>query len=66
MPIKIPVVFHDGLNYDYHFIIKELSNKFDGKFERLGNESVVIISYKIKFIDSARFMASSSSKLAEG
>ena len=27
------------------------------------NESVVAISYKIKFIDSARFMASSLSKL---
>ena len=21
---KIPIVFHNGLNYDYHFIIKEL------------------------------------------
>ena len=24
VPKKIPVVFHDGSNYDYHFIIKEL------------------------------------------
>ena len=30
-----------------------------------GNESVVTISYKIKFIDSARFMASSLSNLAD-
>ena len=25
--------FHDGLNYDYDFIMEELSNAFKGKFE---------------------------------
>ena len=30
-----------------------------------GNESVVTISYKIKFFDSARFMATSLSNLAD-
>ena len=25
VPKKIPVVFHDKLNYNYHFIIKELA-----------------------------------------
>ena len=83
-PNEIPVAFHNGSNYDYHFIIKELANEFEGKFECLGkntekyktfsvsiekevkeidkdgDESVVTISYKIKFIDSARFMVTSS------
>ena len=27
-PKKNPIVFHDGLNYDYHFIIKELAEEF--------------------------------------
>ena len=89
MPNEITVVFHNGSNYDYHFIIKELANKFEGKFECLGkntekykvfsvsiekedtklnkdgNESVITISYKIKFIDSARFTATSLSNLAD-
>ena len=33
------------------------------KFDKDGNESVVIISYKMKFVDSARFMSTSLSIL---
>ena len=88
-PNKISVVSCNGSNYGYHFIIKEVVNKFEGQFECLGEnakkyktfsvpiekevtnidnhgmESVVTISYKIKFIDSARFMASSWSNLVD-
>ena len=80
VPNKIAIVFYNSSNYDYHFIIKELANEFEGQFECLGenkgkhktfsvpikkeitkinkdgNKSVVSISYKTKFIDSARFM----------
>ena len=28
IPKEIPVVFHNGATYDYHFIIKELHNFF--------------------------------------
>ena len=31
----IPVVFNNGSNYDYHFIIKGLENDFEGKIECL-------------------------------
>ena len=86
---EIPLVFHNGSNYEYCFIIKELGNEFEGQFECLGentekyktfsvpikkeftkidkdgNERFVTISYKIKFIDGTRFMASSLSNLAD-
>ena len=89
MPNEISVVFCNGSTYDYHFIIKELANMFEGQFECLGgniekckifsvpikkqvtnidkygNESVVTISYKIKYIDSARFMATLLSNLVD-
>ena len=39
---------------------KEVTN-----IDKDGNESVVTISYKIKFIDSARFMANSLSSLVD-
>ena len=32
---EIPMVFHNELKYDYHFIIKELANKSEGKFNCL-------------------------------
>ena len=82
VPKEIPIVFHNGSIYDYHFIIKELVKEFEGNFECLGENaekyitfSVPIkkkienkdleITYKIKFIDSYRFMSSSLSKLVD-
>ena len=80
IPKNIPVIFHNGSTYDYHFIIRELQKEFEGNFECLGENtekyitfSVPIkkrienkdieITYKIKFVDSFRFMATSLSKL---
>ena len=31
VPKIIPIVFHNGSNYDYHFIIKELAEEFEQK-----------------------------------
>ena len=28
MPVKAPIVIHDGSNYDYHFIKYELTEEF--------------------------------------
>ena len=36
VPNKISVVFDNGSNYDYDFIIKELENEFEGQLECLG------------------------------
>ena len=79
---EIPVVFHNGSTYNYHFIIKELVKEFNGAFECLGENtekyitfSVPIkkkienkdleITYKIKFIDSYRFLTMPLSKLID-
>ena len=39
IPKEIPIVFHNGSTYDYHFIIKELVKEFDGNFECLGENT---------------------------
>ena len=80
-PKEIPVVFHNGSTYDYHFIIKQLAKEFDGQFECLGENtekyitfSVPIkkeldnsktVTYKLNFIDSFRFMSTSLSSLVD-
>ena len=88
-PKEIPLVFHKGSTYGYHFIIKELVKEFKGQFEYLGentekyitfsvpikkqitkidqdgNDKIVDISYKIRIIDSFRFMSSSLSNLVD-
>ena len=76
-----PVVLHNGSTYDCHFIIKELAKQFEGNMECIGenmekyitfkvplktiNENGKPIIYKLKFIDSFRFMATSLSNLTD-
>ena len=80
VPKEIPVVFHNGSTYDYHFIIKKLVEEFEGEFECLGENTEkyitfsvplkkengkITITYKLKFIDSYRFMSTSLSNLVD-
>ena len=68
IPKEIPIVFHNGSTYDYHFIIEQLAKHFKGSFDCLGKNSEKYINlsvpikkeqyngttivYKLKFIDS--------------
>ena len=45
IPEEIPVVFHNGSTYDYHFIIKELVKEFDGNFKCLGENTEKYITF---------------------
>ena len=79
VPKEIPIVFHNDSTYDYHFIIKKLTEEFKGEFECLGENTEKYITfsvsfqkeddkkilYKLKFIDSYRFMSTSLSNLLD-
>ena len=39
VPKKIPLAFHDGSKYDYHFSIKELAEEFEKQFTCLGKNT---------------------------
>ena len=47
IPKEIPIVFHNGSTYDYHFIIKELVIEFDGNFECLGENTEKYITFSV-------------------
>ena len=79
IPRKIPVVFHNGSTYDYHFIIERLAKEFKGNFARIGENTEKYITfsvpiekehdngkpsiYRLEFIDSYRLMQDSLSNL---
>ena len=44
---EIPVVFHNGSTYDYHFIIKELAKEFEGQFKCLGEDTGKCITFSV-------------------
>ena len=44
----IPVAFHNGSIYDYHFIIKELTTEFEGEFECLGENTEKYITFSVQ------------------
>ena len=78
---EIPIKIHNGSTYDYHFLIKELAEEFKGQFEcfrentekytpfsvpiKKENDNDKTITYKIKFIDSCRFLQSKLSDLVD-
>ena len=78
---EIPVVLHNGNNYDFHIIIKELAKEFRIDMKCLGentekyisfsvllkvtNDENKIIVYRLKFIDSMRFMNTSLASLTD-
>ena len=43
----IPVVFHNGSTYDYHFIIRQLAKEFEGKFGCLGENTEKYITFSL-------------------
>ena len=47
VPKEIPIVFHNGSIYDYHFIIKELVKEFEGNFQCLGENTEKYITFSV-------------------
>ena len=45
VPKNIPIVFHNGSNYDCHFVIKELAEEFKKQFTCLGENTEKYITF---------------------
>ena len=46
-PKKIPIAFHSGCNYDYHFIIKELAEDFEKQLTYLGGNTKQYVTFTV-------------------
>ena len=78
VPKDIPIIIHNA-SYDTHFIINQLAEEFKGELNCIGEnvekyitfsapikkkcDNGKTITYKLRFIDSFRFMSTSLSKL---
>ena len=47
VPKTIPIAFHNGFNYDYHFIMKELTEEFKNQLSFLGEKAVKHITFTV-------------------
>ena len=47
VPEKIPVAFHNGSNYDYDLIIKELAEELKKKISSLGENTEKYITFTV-------------------
>ena len=41
------MIFHNGSKHGYHFVIKELREEFEGKFESLGENTEKYINFSV-------------------
>ena len=50
IPKEIPVVFHNGSTYDYHFITEQLAKQFKVSFDCLGEtlKNILLFLYQLK------------------
>ena len=47
VPKKIPIIFHNGSNYDYYFVIKELAEEFKKRYTCLGENTKKYITFTV-------------------
>ena len=47
IPKEIPIVFHNGSTYDYHFIIKQLAEEFKDNFYCSGKNTEKHITFSV-------------------
>ena len=47
VPKRIPIVFHNGSNYNDHFIIKELAEEFKKQLTCLGENTEKFITFTV-------------------
>ena len=44
---EIPVALHNGSNYDFHLVIKELAEEFKGKIDCLDEKTEKYITFSV-------------------
>ena len=62
---KIPIAFHDGSNYHYHFIINELPEEFETQIVCLGENTEIQITFTVPIEKKLQELIKMEKKLKE-
>ena len=65
IPKEIPVVFYNGSNYDYHFIIKELAEEFEGELNCLWENNSKYKTFSVAIIKEAKRIGINGKEIAK-
>ena len=65
IPKEIPVVFYNGSNYDYHFIIKELAEEFEGELNCLWENNSKYKTFSVAIIKQAKRIGINGKEIAK-
>ena len=57
IPTDVPVVFHNGSNFDCHLIIKEEANEFEKELNCVGENSVKYKTFSIPITKEVKRIA---------
>ena len=61
----IYVVFHNGSNYDYHFIIKELAKEFEGTFNCLRENTENYKNFSVSITKEIKWIVKNGEEIAK-
>ena len=59
----ILIIFHNGSNYDYHFIINKLAEEFEAHFTCLGENTKNVITFSVPLVKNVKIMDNKLQKL---
>ena len=63
VPTEISVVFHNGSSYDYHFMIQELAEGVEGKFNYLKENTKKYITFPVPIKKKVQKLIKNENKL---
>ena len=47
IPKEVNIIFHNGSNYVYHFVMKELTEELEGQFTCLGEHTEKYLTFSV-------------------
>ena len=61
----ILIIFHNGSNYYYHFIIKGLAEEFEAQFTCLGENTKNVITFSVPLVKEVKIIGKNGQQITK-